>query len=195
MQERPIRIVTASNPLDAWSGSAPTPARPLRTTTKALVKPTNAETTPAEIGRNTPFGPAGTVTRRSRHPRRCAQWPPNVGVRQCRDSDVGHGRAHARPPGRRRGRHEVPPCPATVVRCRHAVLDSGSLGSSVGGSPGARRLVRRGRSPVVIHLQRQSRPARRLERAPRRRQGRLAVCAWQLAAWTAMTAPGLPSGS
>ncbi len=159
MQEMPMRTLTASNPLDAWPGSAPTPARPLRTTTNALVKPTSAETTPAEIGRNTPFGPAGTVTRRSRHPRRCAQSALDVGVREGGDPDVGDGRAHARPPSPR-GRHEVLVCPATVVRCRHAFLYSGSLGSSVGGSPGAQQsLVRRGRSPVVTHLQRQSRPA------------------------------------
>ncbi|GAA3714121.1 hypothetical protein GCM10022224_094670 [Nonomuraea antimicrobica] len=56
--------LTASNPLDAWSGSAPTAARPARTTTKALVNPTSAETTPAEIGENTPLGADAAVTRR-----------------------------------------------------------------------------------------------------------------------------------
>lgn len=50
MHDKPAATLTASNPLDAWFGFAPTLANPLKTTTKALVKPTRAETTPAEIG-------------------------------------------------------------------------------------------------------------------------------------------------
>ena len=38
-------------PLAAWAGVAPTAVRPCRTTTKALMKPTRAVTTPAATGR------------------------------------------------------------------------------------------------------------------------------------------------
>lgn len=68
MHPSPTVTVTASNPLDASSGLAPTPARPVRTTTKALVKATSAETTPAEIGRKTPSDAEAVVTQRPRGP-------------------------------------------------------------------------------------------------------------------------------
>ena len=51
IEPSPMRIVTASSPLAAWAGVAPTAVRPCRTTTKALVKPTRAVTTPAATGR------------------------------------------------------------------------------------------------------------------------------------------------
>lgn len=53
---RPMRIVTASSPLAACSWVAPTAVRPCRTTTKALVKPTSAVTTPAATGRLVSIG-------------------------------------------------------------------------------------------------------------------------------------------
>ena len=57
MHDRPIVTLTASSPLAACPGSAPTAARPLRTTAKELVKPTSADTTPAEIGRSCSMEP------------------------------------------------------------------------------------------------------------------------------------------
>jgi hypothetical protein len=51
-EHSPISTLTASSPLAAWAGEAPTPSSPARTTTKELVKATRPETIPAETGRS-----------------------------------------------------------------------------------------------------------------------------------------------
>ncbi len=52
IEHSPISTLTASSPLAACAGEAPTPSRPARTTTKELVNATRPEMIPAETGRS-----------------------------------------------------------------------------------------------------------------------------------------------